>query len=75
MSQLIQSEPRGLSSIQELVKEDVDLVATELRRIVVSDFELIDQVNEHLIDLGILVNDSDEDEETVVGFRRLEKNG
>ena len=35
----------------------------------------LDQVNEHLIDLGILVNDSDEDEETVVGFRRLEKNG
>ena len=35
----------------------------------------LDQVNEHLIDLGILVNDSDEDEETVVGFRRLKKNG
>ena len=35
----------------------------------------LDQVNEHLIDLGILVNDSDEEEETVVGFRRLEKNG
>ena len=38
VSQLIKSEPQGLSLIQELVKEDVDLVATELRRIVVSDF-------------------------------------
>ena len=45
VSQLIKSGPQGLSSIQDLVKEDLDLVATELHRIVVSDFELIDQVN------------------------------
>ena len=48
VNQLVKSQPQGLSSIQELVKEDLDLVATELHRIVVSDFELIDQVNEHL---------------------------
>ena len=48
VNQLVKSQPQGLSSIQDLVKEDLDLVATELHRIVVSDFELIDQVNEHL---------------------------
>ena len=48
VNQLVKSQPQELSSIQELVKEDLDLVATELHRIVVSDFELIDQVNEHL---------------------------
>ena len=48
VNQLVKSQPQGLSSIQELVKEDLDLVATELHRIVVSDFKLIDQDNEHL---------------------------
>jgi len=48
VSQLVKLQPQGLSSIQELVKEDLDLVTTELGRIVVSDFELIDQVNEYL---------------------------
>ena len=33
----------------------------------------LEQVNQHLSRLGILVEESDEDEETVVGFRRLNK--
>jgi len=48
VSQLVKSGPPTLSSIQELIEVDLDLVAVELQRIVVSDFDLIDQVNEHL---------------------------
>ena len=48
VSQLIKPSPQGLFAVQELVQEDLDLVAAELSRIIVSDFELIDQVNEHL---------------------------
>lgn len=48
VSPLIKPGPQGLYAIQELVQEDLDLVAAELSRIIVSDFELIDQVNEHL---------------------------
>ncbi|MEC7720679.1 MAG: RlmE family RNA methyltransferase [Candidatus Thermoplasmatota archaeon] len=33
----------------------------------------LEQVNQHLSRLGILVEESDEEEETVVGFRRLNK--
>ena len=33
----------------------------------------LEQVNEHLGELGILVDESEEDEETVVGFRKLSK--
>tara|TARA_Y100001960_G_C14559153_1_gene769852 strand:+ start:363 stop:935 length:573 start_codon:yes stop_codon:yes gene_type:complete len=33
----------------------------------------LEQVNEHLGDLGIVVDESEEDEETVVGFRKLSK--
>ena len=37
------------------------------------DKTALEQVNQHLSRLGILVEESDEDEETVVGFRRLNK--
>ena len=33
----------------------------------------LDQVNEHLGKLGVLVEDDEDDEDTVVGFRRLSK--
>ena len=33
----------------------------------------LEQVNEHLGRLGILVEEAEEEEETVVGFRRLNK--
>ena len=33
----------------------------------------LEQVNEHLGELGVVVDEADEDEETVVGFRRLSK--
>ncbi len=37
------------------------------------DKTALEQVNQHLSRLGILVEESDEEEETVVGFRRLNK--
>lgn len=41
--------PAGLSSIQSLVRSDVERVAEEIRRIVLSDFPMIDEVNQHLL--------------------------
>lgn len=38
-----------LSSIQAPVQDQLDRVAEEIRRIVVSDFEMIEDVNEHLL--------------------------
>ncbi len=41
--------PPELTSIQALVRADLEKVGAELRRIVVSDFEMIEDVNEHLL--------------------------
>jgi len=41
--------PPKLSAIQAPVREQLDLVAGEIRRIVLSDFEMIEDVNEHLL--------------------------
>ncbi len=38
-----------LASIQGPVREDLDRVAAELRRIVLSDFHMIEEVNDHLL--------------------------
>ena len=38
-----------LSSIQASVRSELDQVGSELRRIVLSDFEMIEEVNEHLL--------------------------
>ena len=43
------SDPPELASIQEPVREDLARVAREIRRIVRSDFELVDEVNAHLL--------------------------
>ncbi len=44
-----QSAPPALSDIQAPVREALDRVAEELRRIVAADFGLITEVNEHLL--------------------------
>ena len=41
--------PSELSAIQAPVRDMLDRVAGEIRRIVVSDFEMIEDVNEHLL--------------------------
>lgn len=45
---MLRSDPLTLSDIQAPVRERVELVMDEIRRIVVSDFAPIDAVNEHL---------------------------
>ena len=39
----------ALASIQAPVRSELDQVSAELRRIVISDFEMIEDVNEHLL--------------------------
>lgn len=48
MSRLVQDVPR-LSEIQAPVQDSLDGVGDEIRRIVLSDFEHIEEVNEHLL--------------------------
>ena len=52
-SALLNRSARGgsvqLSAIQAPVRDMLDSVAGEIRRIVVSDFEMIEDVNEHLL--------------------------
>ena len=48
MRQIVREGPPKLSSIQKPVRADLDRVASDLRRIVLSDFDLIEEVNEHL---------------------------
>lgn len=45
---MLRSDPLTLSDIQAPVRERVELVMDEIRRIVVSDFAPVDAVNEHL---------------------------
>jgi len=50
VSQVAQSGTRPrLSSIQAPVLEELDGVGDELRRIVLSDFDMIEQVSDHMI--------------------------
>ena len=43
------SAPPGLDDIQKPVQEQLDGVVDELRRIIVSDFDLIQEVNQYLL--------------------------
>ena len=49
MSQAVQGAPPTLSSMQAPVRAHVERVGDEIRRIVLSDFPLIMDVNEHLL--------------------------
>ncbi|MDX1492508.1 MAG: polyprenyl synthetase family protein [Longimicrobiales bacterium] len=49
MSRAVQGVPPKLSAIQDPVRESLERVGDEIRRIVVSDFEDIEEVNEHLL--------------------------
>ena len=49
MSQAVQEARPRLSSLQAPVRDLLDEVRAELRRIVVSDFQMIEEVNEHLL--------------------------
>jgi octaprenyl-diphosphate synthase len=49
VSPTVVGAPPELTSVQALVREDLEKVAAELRRVVVSDFEMIEDVNEHLL--------------------------
>ncbi len=49
LSRAERGTPSELSAIQAPVRDMLDRVAGEIRRIVVSDFEMIEDVNEHLL--------------------------
>lgn len=49
MSQAVRGAPLALSAIQAPVRERLDQVGDELRRIVLSDFAMIEEVNDHLL--------------------------
>jgi octaprenyl-diphosphate synthase len=49
MSRTLQGVPPKLSAIQAPVRGSLDRVGDEIRRIVLSDFENIEEVNEHLL--------------------------
>ncbi len=49
MTRALQGVPPKLSAIQAPVRDSLDRVADEIRRIVVSDFDNIEEVNEHLL--------------------------
>ena len=49
MTHAVQGVPPKLSAIQHPVRRSLDRVGDEIRRIVVSDFESIEEVNEHLL--------------------------
>jgi len=49
MSRAVQGVPPKLSAIQAPVRASLDRVGDEIRRIVLSDFENIEEVNEHLL--------------------------
>ncbi len=48
-TQAVRGAPPTLASIQAPVREPLDRVGDELRRIVLSDFTLIEEVNDHLL--------------------------
>lgn len=49
MTRTVRETPPKLSSIQAPVREPLERVGDEIRRIVLSDFEEIEEVNEHLL--------------------------
>lgn len=49
MSRAVRGVPPKLSAIQDPVRESLERVGDEIRRIVLSDFEDIEEVNEHLL--------------------------
>ena len=49
VSQVVPGTRPKLSAIQAPVREDLDRVGEEIRRIIVSDFEMIGEVNDHLL--------------------------
>ena len=49
MTRVVQGVPPKLSAIQGPVRVHLDRVGDEIRRIVVSDFDQIEEVNEHLL--------------------------
>ena len=49
MTQTVRGVPPKLSAIQEPVRGSLERVGDEIRRIVVSDFDHIEEVNEHLL--------------------------
>lgn len=49
MSRAVRGVPPQLSAIQDPVRESLERVGDEIRRIVVSDFDDIEEVNEHLL--------------------------
>ncbi len=48
-SSLLRGAPPGLSAMQSLVGDRLESVQDELRRIIVSDFDMIEEVNEYLL--------------------------
>jgi octaprenyl-diphosphate synthase len=48
-SSLVREVPSGLDGIQAPVRDRLDRILDEIRRIVVADFELIDEVNDYLL--------------------------
>jgi octaprenyl-diphosphate synthase len=49
VAQPVEVSASTLASIQALVRSELDQVGSELRRIVLSDFEMIEEVNAHLL--------------------------
>ena len=49
MNQAVREAPAGLAAIQAPVRAEVDRVGDEIRRIVLSDFPMIEEVNDHLL--------------------------
>ncbi len=49
MSQTVRGAPPTLASVQAPVRTEVERVGAEIRRIVLSDFPLIEEVNDHLL--------------------------
>ena len=49
MTRTVRETPTKLSAIQALVREPLERVGDEIRRIVLSDFDHIEEVNEHLL--------------------------
>ena len=49
MTRALRSQPPELSAIQASVRDELDRVGDEIKRIVLSDFSQIEEVNEHLL--------------------------
>ena len=49
VGQAVQDGASALAAIQAPVRSELDQVGSELRRIVLSNFDMIEEVNEHLL--------------------------